>query len=140
MIYVFYGEIIVNGSKHGEPWTIGIQSPLAVNNQAGTQIRSNKFLAIATSGEYRNFKLDESGVVTSHTFIPEIQKSLIDKSYSVTVVSEKSSVSADAWATALNALGPNKGIQVANEHNIPVMYIMQENNMMIKSNYWNYND
>jgi thiamine biosynthesis lipoprotein ApbE len=47
---------------------------------------------------------------------------------------------ADAWATALNALGPNKGIKVANEHNISVMYIMQENSMMIKSNYWNYND
>ena len=111
-----------------------------MNNQSDTQIRSNKFLAVATSGEYRNFKLNDDGAVTSHTFIPEIQKSLIDKSYSVTVVSEKSSMSADAWATALNALGPNKGIKVANEHNISVMYIMQENNMMIKSNYWNYND
>ena len=134
------GEIIVNGSKHGEPWTVGIQNPSAINNQSDTQIRSSKFLAIATSGEYRNFKLNDNGSITSHTFIPEIQQSLIDKSYSVTVVSEKSSMSADAWATALNALGPNKGIKVANEHNIPVMYIMQENNIMIKSNYWNYND
>ena len=44
------GEIIVNGSKHGEPWTIGIQSPSAV-------------------------KLNDNGGATSHTFIPEIQKS-----------------------------------------------------------------
>ena len=57
------GEIIINGNKNGIPWNIGIQNPLSSVDNATTTI-SNKnynFLAIATSGEYRNFKLDEYG-------------------------------------------------------------------------------
>jgi len=47
---------------------------------------------------------------------------------------------ADAWATAMNALGPDKGISIADEQGIPVMYIMQEENIIIKSKSWNYSD
>jgi thiamine biosynthesis lipoprotein ApbE len=49
-------------------------------------------------------------------------------------------MAADAWATALNVLGPERGIKVANEQGISVMYIMQEDNIMIKSESWNYSD
>ena len=98
------------------------------------------FLAIATSGEYRNKKINNNGEIISHTFNPFTQLSIKDKSYSVTVVSEKSSMVADAWATALNALGPKKGIDLANEQDIAVMYIMKEQNNIIKSKSWNYSD
>jgi thiamine biosynthesis lipoprotein len=47
---------------------------------------------------------------------------------------------ADAWATALNALGPEKGISIANAQDVAVMYIMQKENMIIKSKSWNYSD
>ena len=57
------GEIIISGSKHGDPWNIGIQNPLSdINNSAITINNSDhNFLAIATSGEYRNFKFDKDG-------------------------------------------------------------------------------
>ncbi len=134
------GEIIVNGSKHGDPWVIGIQNPSTFKNQSSIEIYSTDFLAVATSGEYRNYKLNEDGHLVSHTFDPETEESIIDKSYSVTVVSIESSMAADAWATALNVLGPERGIMVANEQGISVMYIMQEDNIMIKSESWNYSD
>ena len=134
------GEIIVNGSKHGDPWVIGIQNPSSLKNQSSIEIYSTDFLAVATSGEYRNYKLNEDGHLVSHTFDPETEESIIDKSYSVTVVSIESSMAADAWATALNVLGPERGIMVANEQGISVMYIMQEDNIMIKSESWNYSD
>ena len=134
------GEIIVNGSKHGSPWIIGIQNPSINQNQSIKEILTTSFLAIATSGEYRNKKISNTGQITSHTFVPKTQQSISDKSYSVTVVSEQSSMIADAWATAMNVLGPDKGISIADEQGIPVMYIMQEENIIIKSKSWNYSD
>ncbi len=134
------GEIVINGSKHGSPWVIGIQNPSSNQNQSIKEIIRAGFLAIATSGEYRNKKINDNGEIVSHTFNPTTQLSIKDKSYSVTVVSEKSSMIADAWATALNALGPERGIDLANEQDIAVMYIMQEQNIIIKSNSWNYSD
>jgi len=134
------GEIIVNGSKHGAPWVIGIQNPSSINNQSFVQILRTGFLAIATSGEYRNTKLNDSGQIISHTFIPSTKQSIENKSFSVTVVSEKSSMIADAWATAMNVMGPQKGITLANQEGIAAMYIMPEENNIIKSNFWNYSD
>ncbi len=134
------GEIIANGSRHNESWIIGIQDPKSITNQSIFEIYSDNFLAIATSGEYRNYKLNDDGILESHTFNPKTKASIKDKSYSVTVVSEDSAMYADAWSTALNALGPEAGIKVANKQDVSVMYIMQENNIMIKSNSWNYSD
>ena len=134
------GEIITNGSKHGAPWLIGIQNPSSIESHSIMEIYSSNFLAVATSGEYRNQKINENGDLISHTFVPKTKLSIADKSYSVTVASDKSSMIADAWATALNVLGPKKGIRLANDNDIAVMYIMQDENIIIKSNSWNYND
>ena len=134
------GEIIVNGSKHGAPWIIGIQNPLITQNQSITEILRTDFLAVATSGEYRNKKINDAGDVISHSFTPKNEQSILDQSYSVTVASEESSMNADAWATALNVLGPEKGIILANDHGVAVMYIMAKENIKIKSKSWNYSD
>jgi thiamine biosynthesis lipoprotein len=134
------GEIISSGSKHGVPWLIGIQNPSITQNQSIMEVSSSDYLAVATSGEYRNQKINDSGDIISHTFVPNTKLSIEDKSYSVTVASDKSSMSADAWATALNVLGPEKGIKLANEQDIAVMYIMQKDQNIIKSKSWNYSD
>ena len=133
------GEVIISGSKHNQPWIIGIQDPTSVNDSSIINIFGNDFLAVATSGEYRNFKYNDVGEMTSHTFNPISKTSIPDKTYSVSVVSRVSSMEADALATALNVMGPVKGIEFANEKDLSVMYIMQGNNL-IKSNKWDYND
>ena len=133
------GEVIISGSKHNQPWIIGIQDPTSVNDSSIINIFGNDFLAVATSGEYRNFKYNDDGEMTSHTFNPISKTSIPDKTYSVSVVSRVSSMEADALATALNVMGPIKGIEFANEKDLSVMYIMQGENL-IKSNKWDYND
>ena len=133
------GEVIISGSKHNQPWVIGIQDPTSVNNSSIINIFGNDFLAVATSGEYRNFKYNDDGEMTSHTFNPISKTSIPDKTYSVSVVSRVSSMEADALATALNVMGPVKGIKFANEKDLSVMYIMPGKNL-IKSNKWDYND
>ena len=134
------GEIIVNGTKHGAPWVIGIQDPSSHQNKSIMEILETNFLAVATSGEYRNQKINDSGEMLSHTFNPIMEQSILDKSYSVTVASEESSMSADAWATALNVLGPEKGIDLANDNAVAVLYIMHKENILIKSKFWDYSD
>ena len=66
------GEIIISGSKNGRPWNVGIQNPLSNIDSSTTTInnKNNDFLAIATSGEYRNFKLDKDGNKITHTINP----------------------------------------------------------------------
>ena len=134
------GEIIVNGTKHGAPWVIGIQDPSSRQKKSIMEILETDFLAVATSGEYRNQKINDSGEMLSHTFNPIMEQSILDKSYSVTVASEESSMSADAWATALNVLGPEKGIDLANDNAVAVLYIMHKENILIKSKFWDYSD
>ena len=130
------GEIIINGNKNGIPWNIGIQNPLSSVDNATTTI-SNKnynFLAIATSGEYRNFKLDEYGNKVTHTINPKTLLPIKNKILSVTVVNDYSATYADAYATAFNAMGLNRAIEVANNENIAIMVIYQ-NNEAVKINF-----
>ena len=132
------GELIVSGSKHGEPWVIGIQDPIAITNQTIKSISSDNFLAVATSGEYRNYLIDDSGAKASHTFDPATSNSIKNDVLSVTVTSKKSAMLADAWATLLNVVGLKKGLELAEKHQISVLYIINENNEIrfLKSSYW----
>jgi thiamine biosynthesis lipoprotein len=134
------GELIVNGSKHGDPWVVGIQDPTEYNNQTIKNILSVNFLAIATSGEYRNYLIDDTGVKTSHTFDPFTSESIKNNVLSVTVTSNQSAMLADAWATLLNVIGVEKGLQLAEKHQISVLYIINENNEVrfLISSYWNH--
>jgi thiamine biosynthesis lipoprotein len=132
------GELIVSGSKHGAPWVIGIQNPAEYSNQTIKNILSEDFLAVATSGEYRNYLIDDSGAMTSHTFDPATSNSIKNDVLSVTVTSKKSAMLADAWATLLNVVGSKKGLELAEKHQISVLYIINENNEVRfrKSSYW----
>lgn len=132
------GELIVSGSKHGSPWIIGIQDPIEFTNQAITNIATDSFLAVATSGEYRNYSIDDNGIASSHTFDPFTSKSIKNKVLSVTVSSKKSAMVADAWATLLNVTGSEIGLALAEKHQISVLYIIDENNEVrfLKSSHW----
>ena len=117
------GEIIINGSNNGKPWSIGIQDPYSLNDKSSYIIQNidDKYIAIATSGEYRNFKRDSDGNKITHTINPKTLKSIDNDILSVTVVHEYSSTYADAYATSFNAMGSDNAIRIANENNIAIM-------------------
>ena len=117
------GEIIINGFNKGKPWSVGIQDPYSFNDSSNyiIQNKNGKFMAIATSGEYRNFKLDSNGNKVTHTINPKTLKSIDNNILSVTVVHEYSSTYADAYATSFNAMGSDNAIRIANENNIAIM-------------------
>ena len=131
------GEIIVNGSSIGDNWKIGIQDPSSISNKALKVItnKNSSFLAIATSGEYRNYKIDDNGDKVSHTINPNTLKSISNKILSVTVLHQSSATYADAYATALNVMGLEKALDKSNELNIASMFIL-ENDEIVYSNKW----
>ena len=121
------GEIIINGINVNNPWIVGIQNPLSFKDNASTIIQSkNNFLAIATSGEYRNYKAGDNGEIITHTINPNTLESVKHNILSVTVLHDNSATYADAYATAFNAMGPELAIDIANQYNIALMLIVQE--------------
>jgi thiamine biosynthesis lipoprotein len=131
------GEIIVNGSNIEDNWKIGIQDPSSISNKAFKVItnKNSSFLAIATSGEYRNYKIDDKGYKVSHTINPKTLKSINNKILSVTVLHESSATYADAYATAFNVMGFERALDKSNELNIASMFLL-ENGEIVYSNKW----
>ncbi|MDP5254881.1 MULTISPECIES: FAD:protein FMN transferase [unclassified Vibrio] len=117
------GEIRTHGhNAAGQVWRIAIEKPTAEQRVIQTVIQA-KDMAMATSGDYRNYH-EVDGVRYSHIIDPATGKPIHHKVVSVTVL-DKSSMTADGLATGLMVLGAEKGIDVAEQHQIPVLMIVK---------------
>lgn len=118
------GEIKAKGvNDRNTPWQIGIEKPLAKERKVQDIIKLNN-LAMATSGDYRNF-FEENGKLYSHTIDPKTGWPVSHQLTSVTVFHE-SAMYADAMATALLVLGPDIGMQLANQENLAALFIIRD--------------
>ena len=98
------GEIRTSSIKESNtPWTVGIEDPEKPSNSI-FKLQSNKFkeFAVATSGDYRNVRIFDKQLL-SHTIDVDSGKPKKFSKSSVTVVAN-SAMTADALATALNAM------------------------------------
>src|SRR5690606_14007414 len=112
------GEMRLKGvNREGVAWRIAIEKP-TVDERTAQEIIEPGDLAIATSGDYRNY-FDQDGVRYSHIINPITGKPIHNKVVSVTVL-DASSMTADGLATGLMVLGETQGIEVAEQYNIPV--------------------
>lgn len=110
------GEVRCKGvnTKAGA-WRIGIETPFDGNNTAGEhiqQIISLSNCALATSGNYRRFYVDESGRKVAHTIDPRTGMSVVSDLLSATVIAP-TCAEADAYGTMFMALGKERAIEVA---------------------------
>ena len=119
------GEIITHGYKsQHKPWVIGIESPVAGQRS----VRKRLYLqdvAMATSGDYRNY-FERDGVRYSHTIDPLTGYPIKHRLASVTVI-EHSCMRADALATAIMVMGPDKGLAFANQHHLAIFMLVKHN-------------
>ncbi len=117
------GEVRVNGvSPRGDRWRIAIERPGLLHEGVFTSVLLDN-QAVATSGDYRNY-FEENGVRYSHTLDPKTGKPIRHNLVSVTVIAD-TAADADAWATALNVLGPEAGIAIANAEQMAVYMIVK---------------
>jgi len=80
-------------------------------------------IALATSGDYRNF-FEIAGRRYSHTINPATGWPVDNHLVSVTVLAA-TSMRADAWATAFQVLGPERGMAIAERLNLPVLFVIE---------------
>lgn len=115
------GEIRAQGiNSKGKVWQIAIEEPLA-NQRSIQRVVGLYNTAIATSGDYRNF-FEINGQRYSHSINPNTGWPVKHQLVSVTVLHPQAML-ADAWATTLLVAGPEKAMQLANQHGLAVLLI-----------------
>ena len=124
------GEIKTRGiNPDNMIWHIGIEKPLDDQRSVQKIITLNN-TAMATSGDYRNY-FEENGIRYSHTIDPSTGKPITHKLASVTVL-HPSAMTADAMATALLVLGPERGFDLALKENLAALFIVREKDNFIE--------
>lgn len=124
------GEVYASGTNNGDEWTIGVERP---DNKAPIPIALNNS-SVATSGSYRNYFIWE-GEKYMHIFDPKSGLPANNDLASVSVVHHRSAL-ADAYATAMMAMGSEMAIELANELQLSVllMVIKDDNVQIIRVN------
>ena len=114
------GEIKAKGiNPKGEPWTVGIFAP---PNDASIQPPKVKLenTSIATSGNYYK---------GSHIIDPKTGNAATNSLISVSVI-HPSNTTADALATALFVMGPDKGMTWAEKNKILAIFILEDGTIL----------
>jgi FAD:protein FMN transferase len=118
------GEVAGHGqNSQGRFWNIGIECPDPESHQLETSLRLHD-AAMATSGDYHNY-FEKNGVHYSHTIDPQTGRPITHALASVTVVAT-TCMHADALATAINVLGPEKGFDLAERANVAVLLVIHK--------------
>lgn len=111
------GELVCKGnSARGDQWRVWIDSPEDGNMESGVKkqdVISITNCSLVTSGNYRKFYVVD-GQKYSHTIDPATGRPVTHNLLSATVLAEDGAT-ADALATALMVLGPEKGMKMASD-------------------------
>ena len=124
------GEILAYGNspKTNQPWKIGIDDPLQGSQRKFVQTLYLKNQALASSGNYRKFRIDQdTGERYVHTINPITGLCTASKILS-TSVKAPDCMTADAWATALMVMPFEMGKQlIENDPELEALWIVDEN-------------
>ncbi|MFT4799739.1 MAG: thiamine biosynthesis lipoprotein [Candidatus Azotimanducaceae bacterium] len=117
------GELRAKGFNQNDlVWRIGIEKPDIQERTPFTSVPLDN-LAMATSGDYRNY-FEVDGRRYSHTLDPTTGYPIRHNMVSVTVLAETTAL-ADGYATAIDVMGPEAGLELANRQNLPVFVILR---------------
>ncbi|PTW54327.1 thiamine biosynthesis lipoprotein [Breoghania corrubedonensis] len=115
------GEVRALGSLPDDnPWVIGVERP-DPDCRAAHSILTLTETSVATSGDYRH-RVELAGNHFAHIMDPNRGAPLVACSVSATVVAP-SCMQADAWATAMMVLGPDRGMRLARDLGLSVLFL-----------------
>lgn len=125
------GEVRARGMKEKDRhWRVAIATPGLNSRSPYQKVLFLKNTSMATSGDYFNY-FEKDGIRYSHTIDPTTGKPITHKLASVTVV-HSSCTYADAMATAINVMGPEKGYELAIKENLAVFLIIRRDNGFVE--------
>lgn len=123
------GEVRTAGKKPGnKSWRVAIATP--DGSSSYQKVLELDDLSMATSGDYHNY-FEKDGIRYSHTMDPNTMKPIVHNLASVSVV-HKSCMTADAMATALDVLGPEKGFDLAIQEHLAVFMIVHQKGKFVE--------
>ena len=128
------GEVRVLGRKHdGSRWRVGIERPAAEAMSAPQVHRAVELErgALATSGDYRNYR-EVGGQRVSHTLDPRTGRPIAHTLAAVSVVHPQAA-DADAYATALDVLGPEHGPILAEKLGLAALFLVRQGDTFVES-------
>lgn len=103
------GEIRTKGYKKDKIlFKVAIESPNKDGSRTYQKIIEVHNIAMATSGNYRKFKVDENGNKFVHTINPKTGLAKESNLLSATVITKNDCADVDAYATAFMAMGLEK--------------------------------
>ncbi|MCC5794029.1 MAG: FAD:protein FMN transferase [Chromatiales bacterium] len=124
------GDMRLRGVRpDGQNWRIGVEHPVPGERRVHLVIEPGD-RAVATSGDYRNFFF-EDGRLFSHVVDPRSGRPVEANLASVTVLHE-SAMLADGLATAIMALGPERGYAFAAERDLAVLLLVREGDTFVE--------
>ena len=116
------GEIRVAGvNPEGRAWRVGIEEPVPDGMGSIHRVLQLRDLSIATSGDYRNYRLVD-GQRVDHVLDPRNLRPADNHVVSATVL-HPSAMMADAYATTLMVLGWEEAFEFAETHQLPAYLI-----------------
>lgn len=130
------GEIVAHGrNQHGKPWRVSVDTPVEENAEVShspAEVYELDGQAMATSGNYRNYKV-VNGQKVAHIIDPKTGYSVQSDLLSVTVIAP-TCIEADAYATAMMAMGLEKSQQFAFAHTkrLTVLLIYADENGVMR--------
>ena len=132
------GELITMGvNEKNKKWKVAIQNPVDLNSYYSEITLDG--MSLATSGNYRKFRIDsETGVRYAHIVNPINGQSMSNNILSASVIAN-SCIEADAWATSLMLMDPMEAVEIINNiENIEVLILTAINDQIIpiKSDDW----
>lgn len=122
------GEIVCKGinSSKGTPWKIGIQNPNIESDIPFLNSVELNNKAMATSGTYRKYKIDENGRRYTHIIDAKTGYPSRSNILSISVIAENC-MAADAYATALQTMNLEELSNFLSNHPELKVYIIFEN-------------
>ena len=131
------GEIRAKGSKkNDEPWIIKLVNPVDVEN--GFKVINLSDKSMATSGNYRKFRISEDGKKYVHTINPKTGFATESNLLSVSVIGAVDCADVDAYATAFMAMGLEKTkefLENNNELKVILIYLNKNGDLEEYSTY-----
>ena len=119
------GELSIKGTKaDGSAWRVAIEQPTDDGTEAIQQIIAPGTMAMATSGDYRNY-YEENGQRFTHIIDPRTGMPINHKLASVTIL-HQNCMTADGFATAMMVLGTEASLELAKQQHLAIMLIEKQ--------------
>ena len=117
------GELKASGRKlDGSPWHVALEEPRD-DQQVAQRIIAVDGFGVSTSGDYRNY-FEQDGRRYSHTFDARTGTPVSHTLAAVTVINP-SALLADGLSTLLLILGPDRGWDYAEKHDIGAFFVIR---------------